>query len=81
MFYGISIRMFFRDHPPPHFHAFYGEYIAKIELHSLRVIERKLPGRALALVLEWAAQHREELEDNWRRREAGEPLQQIHPLD
>ncbi len=22
-FYGISIRMFLNDHPPPHFHAYY----------------------------------------------------------
>lgn len=24
-FYGIIIRMFWADHPPPHFHAVYGE--------------------------------------------------------
>jgi hypothetical protein len=24
-FYGILIRMFFNDHPPPHFNARYGE--------------------------------------------------------
>jgi len=25
-FFGIIIRMDFDDHPPPHFHAFYGEH-------------------------------------------------------
>ncbi|MCC7358009.1 MAG: DUF4160 domain-containing protein [Anaerolineales bacterium] len=24
-FFGIVIRMYFNDHLPPHFHAFYGE--------------------------------------------------------
>lgn len=24
-FYGIIIKLFFGDHPPPHFHAVYGE--------------------------------------------------------
>ena len=24
-FYGIVIRMYFRDHQPPHFHAQYGD--------------------------------------------------------
>ncbi|MCB0187951.1 MAG: DUF4160 domain-containing protein [Caldilineaceae bacterium] len=22
-FFGVTIRMYFDDHPPPHFHAFY----------------------------------------------------------
>lgn len=26
-FYGIVIKLFFGDHPPPHFHAVYGEHI------------------------------------------------------
>jgi hypothetical protein len=25
-FYGIAIRMFYRDHAPPHFHAVYAEH-------------------------------------------------------
>jgi hypothetical protein len=33
IFYGIMIRMFFNDHPPPHFHARYGEFEA-ISRHS-----------------------------------------------
>jgi hypothetical protein len=24
-FYGIALQMFWQDHAPPHFHAFYGE--------------------------------------------------------
>lgn len=26
-FYGIVIKIFFGDHPPPHFHAVYGEHV------------------------------------------------------
>lgn len=29
-FYGIVIAMYFDDHPPPHFHAKYGEHRAQI---------------------------------------------------
>ena len=25
-FYGIAIYMFYSDHAPPHFHAYYGEH-------------------------------------------------------
>jgi hypothetical protein len=38
-FYGITIRMYFDDHPPPHFHAYYGSDAAKIEIDTLRVSE------------------------------------------
>jgi hypothetical protein len=28
VFYGIVIQMFWREHPPPHFHALYGARLA-----------------------------------------------------
>ena len=37
------------DHPPPHFHAIYGEHEAKIGIETLERIEGKLPRRALGL--------------------------------
>ena len=56
--------MFFNDHPPPHFHARYGEFEATIEIATLNILEGALPSRALNLVQEWAMMHREELSDN-----------------
>lgn len=49
--------MYFNDHPPPHFHARYGEFEATIDLASLAVIEGEPPGRGLSLVQEWAMIH------------------------
>ncbi|MBV8359120.1 MAG: DUF4160 domain-containing protein [Deltaproteobacteria bacterium] len=80
-FFGIIIRMFYSDHEPAHFHAIYGEYEALIEIDTLAVFRGSLPRRALALVLEWAALHRNELRDDWRRARAGEMLNEIEPLD
>ena len=54
-FYGILIRMFFNDHPPPHLHARYGEFEATINLDTLEVSQGQLPRRALSLVQEWAS--------------------------
>ncbi|MGB3300421.1 MAG: DUF4160 domain-containing protein [Phormidesmis sp.] len=45
-FYGIIIKVFFGDHPPPHFHAVYGEHNALIGIESLEIIEGDLPTRA-----------------------------------
>jgi hypothetical protein len=64
-FYGILIQMYFGDHVPPHFHALYAEFEALIDLETLELIRGELPGRAMALVLEWAQQHRDELRKDW----------------
>jgi hypothetical protein len=80
-FLGIVIRMYFEDHPPPHFHAHYAEHEASIFIDTLEVREGSLPRRVLALVLEWAFQHRKELRENWQLAERQQPLKQIEPLD
>jgi hypothetical protein len=41
-FYGILIRMFFNDHPPPHFHARYGESEATIDIGTFSILEGAL---------------------------------------
>ena len=53
-FYGIIIKIFFGDPPPPHFHAVYGEHNAVFNIETLEVIEGDLPDRAGKLVSEWA---------------------------
>jgi hypothetical protein len=60
-FYGILTQKYWQEHPPPHFHALYAEYEAQIDIRTLGIIEGSLPRRALALVLEWAEEHRAEL--------------------
>lgn len=64
IFYGILIQMFWREHNPS-FHALYGEHEALIDIRELRVLRGSLPRRAMALVLEWAAEHRDELMEDW----------------
>jgi hypothetical protein len=57
-FFGIVIRMYYKEHEPPHFHA----------EHAQRRIR------------EWAQIHRDELDANWVRMKAGQPLESIAPL-
>ena len=80
-FFGIVVRMYFRDHSPAHFHAEYGEYEALVEIETLAILRGELPRRAMALVLEWAALHRQELRADWERARGGTPLESIAPLD
>jgi hypothetical protein len=80
-FYGITIWMYWNEgvHARPHFHARYAGYAASIGIEG-DLIAGALPGRALALVAEWAQLHGEELLANWERARADEPLQPIEPL-
>jgi hypothetical protein len=80
-FYGIIIRMFFNDHAPPHFHVEYAEFKAEIAIETLAVLNGRLPRRALALVLEWAALHRDELLDDWTLCRQHEQPKKIQPLE
>ena len=80
-FFGIRIRMFLDEHPPPHFHATYAEHDASIAIETLDLLAGSLPRRAHALVMEWAMMHRPELRENWLRVERGRGLLPIAPLD
>lgn len=80
-FYGIVVRIDFREHRPPHFHARYAEAEAAIGIRDLTLLEGELPRRARGLLLEWAAQHREELLKAWERAQRGEAPGRIAPLD
>ena len=81
VFFGIMIRMYYDDHAPPHFHAYYGSDSAVIEIGTLLITRGRLPRRVGAMVLEWAAEHRVELLANWFRAQRREPLAPIEPLE
>lgn len=80
-FFGIIIAMYFNDHAPPHFHAVYQGQEAQISIESLEILRGSLPRRALALVLEWAVLHRNELRQNWEKARLGVPLDPVEPLE
>ncbi len=68
-FYGIIIKLFFGDHPPPHFHTVYGEYNALFNIETLEMIEGDLPQRAKKMVIEWATMYQKELIEMWNNQE------------
>ncbi len=72
--------MFVKDHPPPHFHAIYGEQEARISIATGEPIEGELPVRAKRLIRDWANLHNSDLEANWRRLESMLPPERIEPL-
>lgn len=82
MFYGIIIRMYFapNEHPPPHFHVYYAEYKATVDIRTCEVIQGNLPRKQTKLVLAWAELHQDDLTANWQLVMNGEEPFKIQPL-
>lgn len=80
-FFGILIRMYYQEHEPPHFHAEYQGQFAKFGFDGEIIAGDIRSGTARRLIRDWALQHRIELEANWARMKAGQPLERIPPLE
>jgi hypothetical protein len=62
---GVKIEFYPDEHPPPHFHARYAEFVAQIDIRSNRVLRGSLPPAKLGRVLSWADRHRADLMNAW----------------
>jgi hypothetical protein len=80
-FFGITIRMHYREHSPPHFHAEYQGQLATFTFDGEVLSGNIRSGTALRLIREWSIARRTELEANWGRIITGEPIERIAPLD
>ena len=79
MFYGVIIRMYYDDHNPPHFHAFYGDYKAIFSFDG-EIIEGTMSSSKKKLIIAWTLIHKEELIANWQLAKNSEILYNINPL-
>lgn len=81
-FYGIIIRMYFKDnkqHKFPHIHAFYAGAEAIFDFEG-KIIEGKIPIRKQKIVEAWIIIHKKELEELWKKAINGEGYFKIKPL-
>ena len=77
VFFGIVVQMYWRDHPPPHLHAFYQGFEALFALDDGAVIAGDLPPAAKRIVRAWIADRKEELLANWQRARNSVPLELV----
>ena len=82
MFYGIVIRMYCdrAEHNPPHFHAYYQEHTAVVDIRQCEITSGELPSRQSRLVLAWTELHQEDLLADWELASQGELPFRIEPL-
>ena len=78
-FYGIIIKMYFKpkEHEPSHIHALYGEYMGEINILTGEMIAGDLPAKALELVQEWLAVHKDALQKMWTTQH----IEKLPPLE
>ena len=82
-FRGISIYIYTERNAPhhlPHFHVYYGEYLASFAINPPTILEGALPRKQYRLVLAWAEINQEELVKNWHRVQDGQRPHQIDGL-
>lgn len=81
-FFGIEIVFNFRgEHNPPHFHARHAGKEGVFSISPLSYMHGNLSPRAVALVIEWAAAHSNELANCWTLAREMKPIPQIPPLE
>jgi len=84
MFYGIVIRLFFKDnqqHHLAHVHAEYQDQVAVFAIEDGRLLDGSIPGAKAKLVVAWLEIHREELLADWTLAVRGEPTFRIRGLE
>ena len=79
-FFGIIIRMYFADHPPPHIHVEYQGEKATFDFGGKLLTGSISSRRVRRWIQEWALLHKFELMLNWKNIEQGLPLNRIEPL-
>lgn len=84
MFYGIIIRMFFRDnekHKLPHIHAEYQGQIGVYSIPEGELLAGSLPNNKQKLVIAWIEIRKEELMADWNLAVSGQKIFTIRGLD
>ena len=82
-FYGIIIRIYFKDtekHYLEHIHVQYNEYDAVYSIKDNSVLEGKLPPKQNNLVVAWMEIHKDELIALWNISQNDGEIFKIDPL-
>ena len=82
-FYGIIIRIFFKDtqkHYLEHIHVQYNEYDAVYSINDIKLLEGSLPQKQHKLDIAWMEIHKEELNALWIVSQNDGEIFKIDPL-
>lgn len=81
VFFGITIRMCYLEHEPPHFHAEFRDGRFTFDFEGRLLSGTMRSRRAQRLIRLWALRNQGQLKANWLRIEGVEPILPIPPLE
>jgi membrane-bound lytic murein transglycosylase len=70
---GLTVKLYFNDHPPPHVHVYAGRVghpgvqMARISTDTGKLIDGQLASAKVATVRDWCARHRDAQRSDWQR--------------
>lgn len=77
----MLIKLYHKDHNPPHIHVQYGEYDAVVAIATGEIMHGKLPPRISKLLREWLRTRRQDVTKAWDdAREMRQP-RRVKPLE
>ncbi|MFN0190905.1 MAG: DUF4160 domain-containing protein [Aestuariivirga sp.] len=81
IFFGIVVQMYWRDHPPPHFHAYYQGFEGLFSIETGELIAGQMPPAARRILKDWINLRRTELLTNWELCKTNAPLNAVPGAD
>lgn len=81
IFYGIVVQMYWRDHPPGHFHAYYQGMEGLFSVETGEMISGKMPLTRKRMIKAWTLRYQVELRRNWERSRLRTPFELIPGAD
>ena len=76
-FFGVRIAIYYDEHNPPHFHAYYQAFDASYSIENGERMKGRMPAKLEKVIVEWSKKHRKELDENWSLAKDGKPLMKI----
>ncbi len=67
IFYGIIVQMYWNDHAPPHFHAYYQGAEGLFSIESGDLIAGRMSPGPKRIIAAWTVRRRTDLLANWER--------------
>lgn len=81
VFFGVIIRMHYREHNPPHVHAEYQGFEAFFDAKTGTMLGGTFPKSMRGVIKKWIQKHKKELLMDWERARQHEPLFKIEGAD
>jgi hypothetical protein len=62
---GLILKIFWREHNPPHVHAIHGEFDGEFDIETGRMLLGDLSKKDQKIVAKWVSQNSEDLRKAW----------------